>query len=206
MAIGRARTKCGHELHKACITTNAKSKSSCPTCKVVCFEKAQVTSVMPAAIRVTKLAGQIYLVGPAKQALKQTDERYAKRYKIGSSAIVPWTIRREGATRWQLFQARMGEEWWNLRTGRQKLAQGLRIQQSSSGSRQRFKVEVGPRIFEWWNRVNQSGETGEVKEWLLITGIAEERVTGTMTAREIEKISVAGVVYQMFTSHRSRNV
>nr|XP_043066517.1 ERAD-associated E3 ubiquitin-protein ligase HRD1A-like [Drosophila bipectinata] len=49
MATGRARTKCGHEFHKTCITTHARSKSSCPTCKVVCFEKVQAASDTTAA-------------------------------------------------------------------------------------------------------------------------------------------------------------
>lgn len=49
MATGRARTKCGHEFHKSCITTHAKTKASCPTCKVVCFEKPQTASEMSSA-------------------------------------------------------------------------------------------------------------------------------------------------------------
>ncbi|XP_032309157.1 uncharacterized protein LOC116655405 [Drosophila ananassae] len=46
---GRARTKCGHVFHKACIATHAKSKLSCPTCKVACFEKAQAAGVRTGA-------------------------------------------------------------------------------------------------------------------------------------------------------------
>ena len=31
-------TKCGHNFHRECIAIHARTKTSCPTCKAVCFE------------------------------------------------------------------------------------------------------------------------------------------------------------------------
>ncbi|KAH8245713.1 hypothetical protein KR026_012240 [Drosophila bipectinata] len=79
MATGRARTKCGHEFHKACITAHAKTKAACPTCKVVCFEKPQTTSEMSAAgtsqqIRRADSPGGTSQVGSQAESLGSTAE------------------------------------------------------------------------------------------------------------------------------------